>query len=186
MYIIAGLGNPGKQYEGTRHNIGFSTIDMMADKYGITMNIKKHKAIYGKGVIDGQKVILVKPQTFMNLSGEALRPIVDYYKTDIKDELIVIYDDIDLDPGKLRIRAKGSAGGHNGMKNIISNLGTQEFARVRVGVGAKPAGWDLADFVLSRFPKEIKPDIDKAMDDAINACVCIVNQDVITAMNNYN
>ena len=138
MYIIAGLGNPGSKYEKTRHNMGFRVIDLLAEKYHIDMNTKKHKAICGTGVIEGVKVLLVKPQTFMNLSGESIREAVDFYKVDPETEFLVIYDDISLAPGHLRIRKKGSAGGHNGIKNIILHLGTQVFPRVRVGVGEKP------------------------------------------------
>ena len=122
MFIIAGLGNPDKQYEGTRHNVGFDVIDRIAEKYNISVDTKKHRALIGKGVIEGQKVILAKPQTYMNLSGESIRSLLDYYKVDEEQELLVIYDDISLDVGQLRIREKGSAGGHNGIKNIISHL----------------------------------------------------------------
>ena len=138
MYIIAGLGNPTEQYAGTRHNVGFDVIDALADKYNISVEGRKNRAFIGKGVIEGQKVILVKPQTFMNLSGESIRGLVDYYKIDPETELLVIYDDISLDVGQLRIRKKGSAGGHNGIKNIISHLGTDAFPRIKVGVGEKP------------------------------------------------
>ena len=124
MFIIAGLGNPTKEYEGTRHNVGFEVIDRLAEKYNIAVDAKKHRAFIGKGVIAGQKVILVKPQTYMNLSGESIKSLVDYYKTDESSELLVIYDDINLEPGQIRIRTKGSAGGHNGIKNIIFQLGT--------------------------------------------------------------
>ena len=139
MYIIAGLGNPDRQYEGTRHNAGFDVIDRIADKYNIAVDTKKHRALIGKGVIEGRKVILAKPQTYMNLSGESIRSMADYYKIDPEHELVVIYDDINLEPGQLRIREKGSAGGHNGIKNIIACLGTQVFPRIRVGVGEKPS-----------------------------------------------
>ena len=127
MFIIAGLGNPDRQYEGTRHNAGFDVIDRIAEKYNIAVDTKRHRAYIGKGIIEGQKVILAKPQTYMNLSGESIRSLVDYYKVDEENELLVIYDDISLDVGQLRIRAKGSAGGHNGIKNIIAHLGTQIF-----------------------------------------------------------
>lgn len=186
MKIIAGLGNPTKEYEGTRHNIGFSVIDQLADQYNISMTEKKHKAVCGKGVIEGQKVVLLKPQTYMNLSGESIADAVNYYKIDPEEDLIVIYDDIDLDVGRLRIRAKGSAGGHNGMKNIIAHLGTQVFSRVRVGVGAKPKGWDLADYVLGRFSKEELPAIQEGKTDACRAVTLIVTEDVETAMNQMN
>ena len=156
MYIIAGLGNPDRQYEGTRHNAGFDVIDRIADKYNIAVDTKKHRALIGKGVIEGRKVILAKPQTYMNLSGESIRSMADYYKIDPEHELVVIYDDINLEPGQLRIREKGSAGGHNGIKNIIACLGTQVFPRIRVGVGEKPSRYDLADYVLGHFSKAEK------------------------------
>lgn len=186
MKIIAGLGNPTKEYEGTRHNIGFSVIDKLADKYNISMNEKKHKAICGKGMIEGEKVILLKPQTYMNLSGESVVDAVNFYKVDSEEDVIIIYDDIDLDVGKLRIRAKGSAGGHNGMKNIIAHLGTQVFPRIRVGVGAKPKDWDLADYVLGRFPKEELPEIEAGRETACEAVKIIVSQGVEAAMNRIN
>ena len=186
MYIIAGLGNPERKYDGTRHNIGFSAITVLADKYDISLDIKKHKAICGKGYIERQKVILAMPQTYMNLSGESIRELVEYYKIDPEKELIIIYDDINLAPGRLRIREKGSAGGHNGIKNIISHLGTQVFPRVRVGVGEKPKGWDLADYVLGRFSKDEEPVIREALDNVTQACDIIVNDDIRTAMNKFN
>lgn len=186
MYIIAGLGNPTKEYEHTRHNAGFDTIDMIADKYQIGMGEKKHKAIIGKGHIEGNKVILVKPQTYMNLSGESIREVVDYYKIDEESELIVIYDDISLEPGKLRIRKKGSAGGHNGIKNIIAQLGTQNFYRVKVGVGEKPKGWDLADYVLGHYSKEESALMKEAFEKATDAVATILTSDIDTAMNKYN
>ena len=186
MKIIAGLGNPTKEYEGTRHNIGFSVIDKLADEYNISMNEKKHKAICGKGMIEGEKVILLKPQTYMNLSGESVVDAVNFYKVDPEEDVIIIYDDIDLDVGKLRIRAKGSAGGHNGMKNIIAHLGTQVFPRIRVGVGAKPKDWDLADYVLGRFPKEELPEIEAGRETACEAGKIIVSQGTEAAMNRIN
>lgn len=186
MYIIVGLGNPERKYDGTRHNIGFSALTVLADTYGISMDIKKHKAVCGKGVIEGQKVLLAMPQTYMNLSGESVRELVDYYKIDPEEELIVIYDDINLAPGKLRIRPKGSAGGHNGIKNIIAHLGTQVFPRIRVGVGEKPKGWDLADYVLGRFPGEEESVIREALEKTTKACCEIITADVTSAMNKYN
>lgn len=186
MYIIVGLGNPGKQYEHTRHNVGFDTIDVLAERYHISVDAKKHKALYGKGLIEGNKVILAKPQTYMNLSGESVRELIDFYKIDETEELIVIYDDISLDPGQLRLRAKGSAGGHNGIKNIIAHLGGQEFKRVKVGVGEKPKGYDLADYVLSRFPKEEREKVDAALERAADAAVKIITDDMAAAMNEYN
>ena len=186
MYIIVGLGNPGKQYAHTRHNVGFDTIDILADKYNISVDIKKHKALCGKGMIGGQKVVLAKPQTFMNLSGESIRELVDFYKIDPEEELIVIYDDISLEPGQLRVRPKGSAGGHNGIKNIIAHLGTQVFKRVKVGVGEKPKGYDLADYVLGRFSKEDRILMEDAFGRAAEAAVCMMNDSMEHAMNQYN
>ena len=186
MYIIAGLGNPGKQYEHTRHNVGFDTLDKLAEKYHISIDNQKNTAVCGSGYIEGQKVILVKPQTYMNLSGESLREIIDFYKLDPAEELIVIYDDIDLDPGQLRIRKQGSAGGHNGMKDLIRQLGTQKFLRVKVGVGAKPNGWDLADYVLGRFSASERKLVDEAIGRAADAVEMILSQGADAAMNEYN
>lgn len=185
MYIIAGLGNPGKQYEHTRHNVGFDTLDKLADKYQISIDTRKHKAVCGQGYIEGQKVILVKPQTYMNLSGESLREIIDFYKLNPAEDLIVIYDDISLDPGQLRIRGKGSAGGHNGIKSIIAHLGS-EFPRVKVGIGEKPAHFDLADYVLSHFQKADRELVEDAMDRAVGAISMIVQGNLSGAMNEYN
>ena len=154
MYVIVGLGNPDKKYEHTRHNIGFDVIDALADKYNISVTDKKHKALCGSGVIEGMKVLLVKPQTYMNLSGESVAEVMNFYKLDPDEEMIVIFDDISLEPGRIRIRKKGSAGGHNGIKSIIAMTGTQGFSRIKVGVGEKPQGWDLADHVLGRFSSE--------------------------------
>lgn len=185
MYIIAGLGNPGLQYMGTRHNAGFSVIDELADKHNISIDTAKHKGMIGKGVIDGQKVILVKPMTYMNNSGECIREVMDYYKVDI-DELIVIFDDISLVPGKLRIRAKGSAGGHNGIKSIIAHLGSDGFKRIKFGVGDKPKGWDLADWVLGKFPSEEFVALREGNKKACEAVECIISEGIESAMNKYN
>ena len=186
MYVIAGLGNPGSRYERTRHNVGFQVIDRLAAEYGIEMNQKKHRALCGTGVIEGRKVLLMKPQTFMNLSGESIGEVVDYYRTDPEEELLVIYDDIALDPGRLRIRKKGSAGGHNGMRNIILHLGTQVFQRIRIGVGAKPEGYDLADYVLSCFPEEEEKNMQEAYERAAQAAVLILTGGADRAMNEFN
>ena len=186
MFIIAGLGNPTLQYEGTRHNVGFDVIDMLADRYNISVDGRKGRALVGKGIIEGQKVLLVKPQTYMNLSGESLRELVNYYKIDEEHELLVIYDDISLDVGQLRIRKKGSAGGHNGVKSIIKCLNTQRFMRIKVGVGEKPKDWDLADFVLGRFTKEEREHLEGAMERAAEAVCYMVNGEVAKAMNEYN
>ena len=185
MKIIVGLGNPTKEYAGTRHNVGFSVIYNISDAYGIAVDTKKHKALIGKGMIEGEKVVLAMPQTYMNLSGESVRELMDFYKCDLQD-LIVIYDDISLDVGKIRIRAKGSAGGHNGIKNIIAHLNTQEFARIKVGVGEKPPKMDLADYVLGRFSKEEQPIIRESADRVREAVADIIMHDVSYAMNKYN
>ena len=186
MFIITGLGNPDRQYEGTRHNAGFDVIDRIAEKYNIAVDTKKHRAYIGKGIIDGQKVILAKPQTYMNLSGESIRSLVDYYKIDEENELLVVYDDISLDVGRLRIRAKGSAGGHNGIKNIIAHLGTQVFPRIKVGVGEKPKGYDLADYVLGHFSKAERERMEEGYDNAVRAAEMIVTGQLNEAMNEFN
>lgn len=185
MYLIAGLGNPSKTYEGTRHNVGFAMIDALADAFQIDVTTKKHKAIVGRGVIEGMKVILAKPQTYMNLSGESIREIVDFYKID-PENMIIIYDDISLDVGRLRIRKKGSAGGHNGIKNIIAHLGTDVFPRIKVGIGEKPQGWDLADYVLSKYSKEEQQALREVSDDVIGAVKLMVMDNIDAAMNQYN
>ena len=186
MFIIVGLGNPTRQYEGTKHNVGFDTIDYLIDEYQIPSSGAGHKALFGKGMIAGQKVIVAKPMTYMNLSGESVRELVNYYKVDPESELIVVYDDISLAPGQIRIRKKGSAGGHNGIKNIIANLGTDHFMRVKVGVGEKPKNWDLADYVLSTFPKEDREKVEEAMDHAVEAVRMMLDGETEAAMNRYN
>ena len=186
MYIIAGLGNPTLQYEGTRHNVGFDVIDLLADKYNITVETRKSRAFIRKGMIEGNKVILVKPQTYMNLSGESVKALVDYYKIDKESELLVIYDDVSLGTGQLRIRKKGSAGGHNGIKNIISHLDTDVFLRMKIGVGEKPKKYDLADYVLSRFSKEEREQMEAGYEKAVKAAVMILNGETDAAMNEYN
>lgn len=186
MYIIVGLGNPGKEYENTRHNIGFRVVDAVADRYNISVTEKKHRALLGKGVIEGQKVVLVKPQTYMNLSGESVRAVIDYYKVEETDELIVIYDDISLDVGKLRIRKKGSAGGHNGIKSIIAHLGHDTFQRIKMGVGDKPKGYDLADYVLGHFSAEDNRIMKESIDRAIEAAKVMMQDGADKAMNLYN
>lgn len=185
MKIIVGLGNPEKKYDDTRHNMGFMVLDSIAKAYGIDVSEKKHKGICGKGVIAGEKVVLVKPQTYMNLSGECVREVMDYYKAEPSD-VIIIFDDISLEPGKLRVRPKGSAGGHNGIKSIIAHLGGQDFPRIKCGVGEKPAGYDLAAYVLGHFSKEEMPVIREACDRAVKACECIIAKGVDAAMNEYN
>lgn len=186
MFIIAGLGNPTLRYEGTRHNVGFEVIDMLADKYNIAVETRKSRALIGKGIIAGQKVILVKPQTYMNLSGESIGALADYYKIDEEKELLVIYDDVSLDVGQLRIRRKGSAGGHNGIKNIIAHLGTDVFPRIKVGVGEKPKGYDLADYVLGHFSGEDREIMRESYRKAADAVEMILEGDLSGAMNTYN
>ena len=186
MYIIVGLGNPKKEYDNTRHNIGFDVIDALAEANRIGVTEKKHKALIGKGMIAGQKVVLAKPQTFMNLSGESVRELTDYYKADETTELIVISDDISLDVGQLRIRKKGSAGGHNGLKNIILHLGHDSFQRIKMGVGEKPKNYDLADYVLGHFSKEERPVMDESVKDACKAIEMMINDDTDGAMNIFN
>lgn len=185
MYIIAGLGNPTREYEKTRHNVGFDTIDVLADRLNASVDEKKFKGLYGRGIIAGEKVILLKPQTFMNLSGESVREAADFYKVD-PEHIIVIYDDISLDVGQLRIRKKGSAGGHNGIKNIIAHLGTQEFPRIKVGVGAKPDRMDLADYVLGHFSQIESRVMDDAAKEAGQAAQAMILDGIEAAMNRYN
>lgn len=186
MYIIAGLGNPDKQYEGTRHNVGFEVIDAIADQYNISVDTRKHRALIGKGIIGGQKVILAKPMTYMNLSGESIISLVDYYKVDIEQELIIIYDDVSLGVGQLRIRAKGSAGGHNGIKSIIAHLGSQVFPRIKVGVGEKPPRYDLADYVLGHFTKAEHELMEEGYRNAVHAVEMMTAGEIQAAMNEYN
>ena len=186
MYLIAGLGNPTREYEKTRHNVGFSVIDVLADKYNIDVSDRKHKALCGRGVIEGEKVLLLKPQTFMNLSGESVAELLHYYKIDPEEELLVIFDDISLAPGNIRIRKKGSAGGHNGIKNIIAMTGTENFKRIKVGVGEKPAGWDLADHVLGRMSEEDRAAFEEAVKESVKAVEMILEDEIDQAMNDFN
>ncbi len=186
MYLIVGLGNPGRQYEATRHNMGFDTVDCLIEKHNVPQGGVKFNAMYGKGIIGGDKAILMKPLSFMNLSGGPVRDMVNFFKINPEKELIVISDDIDLEPGQLRIRKQGSAGGHNGLKDIIQKLGTQNFVRIKIGVGAKPQGWDLADHVLSRFPDSERKLVDEAIREAADAVEKIIAQGPDAAMNEYN
>lgn len=183
MLLIVGLGNPGIEYINTRHNIGFSTIDLLSSKYNIEISREKFKGMYGEGFINNTKVILLKPTTFMNLSGESIREIADFYKLD-SNEILVIYDDISLPVGRLRIRTKGSAGGHNGIKSIIANLGTDVFPRIKIGVG-QPKG-DLVNHVLGKFSKEDNEVLDKVLETVSAAVETIISKDATEAMNKYN
>lgn len=186
MFVIAGLGNFGKEYENTRHNVGFDVIDKLSEEEKIGVLEKKHKAIVGKGIVAGEKCILAKPLTYMNLSGESIGEMVNYYKVDETTELIVISDDISLEAGQIRIRKSGSAGGHNGLKNIIAHLGHEKFIRIRVGVGEKPKGWDLADYVLGHFSGNERKLMEETYSMAAEAIRTIISDGPDAAMNQFN
>lgn len=183
MYIIAGLGNPGKEFEKTRHNMGFNVVDYIGYRYNININKSKFKGQLGEGFIGGEKVILLKPQTFMNLSGESILEAVQFYKLDM-DKLIVVYDDISFPLGKIRIRPSGSDGGHNGMKSIIYLLGKDDFPRVRVGIGAPE--FNMVDHVIGKFNDSEKSIVGDIIKVASDATVTIITEDVNSAMNKYN
>ncbi len=185
MFLIVGLGNPGVEYAATRHNIGFDMITYLSDKYNIPVNSREGKALVGKGILAGEKVMLAQPQTYMNLSGESVRALMDYYKIDIED-LLVIYDDISLDVGQIRMRGKGSAGGHNGLKSIIQHTGTQEFARIKIGVGQKPEGGDLVKHVLGRFSREEDGMFRDVFALAEEGLLAWLQEDMKCAMNKVN
>ena len=184
MFVVAGLGNPGRKYEKTRHNMGFWAVDRLAEKNDIKIKKIKPKALIGDGIISGEKVLLVKPQTYMNLSGESLREIVDYYNVDLS-RLLVIYDDFDIEAGSLRIRKKGSAGSHNGMKSIINQLGSQDFPRIRVGIGAS-GGLEWKDYVIGRMSEREARLLEQTADRAADAVQCILEKGIDRAMNEYN
>lgn len=186
MFLIVGLGNPGKEYDGTRHNIGFAAVDYIADKYNIELNRIKFKGVFGEGFIEGKKVILLKPTTYMNLSGESIREVINFYKIS-NEEVIVIYDDISLEVGRLRIREKGSHGGHNGIKSIIANLGTDVFPRIKVGVGA-PKG-NLVSHVLGKFSEdeiEVLRETIKASSDAVSIMMKADTKEAMNKLNGFN
>lgn len=185
MYIIAGLGNPGSKYDKTRHNIGFRLIDELAVRNGITFSDRKHNGLVGKGIISGEKVILLKPLTYMNLSGECVGPAADYYKVE-PENVIILFDDISLDVGRIRIRKKGSAGGHNGIKSIIAHLGSENFPRLKFGVGDKPKEMDLADYVLGRFSSQDEATVSEGIKRACEAVECMIGEGCDVAMNKYN
>ncbi len=186
MYIIAGLGNPGRKYAHSRHNAGYEAIDRLSEMSGIRIGTEKFRALTGSGSIDGEQVLLLKPLTFMNLSGTSIHAACDYFKINPEEKLIVLYDDISLPPGTLRVRPKGSAGGHNGVKNIIEELGTEVFLRVKIGVGENPAGSDLVSYVLGQFPKEERQDMAEAFERAAEAARMLLSKDVEAVMNQYN
>lgn len=184
MFVIAGLGNPGRKYEKTRHNMGFLAIDSLAEKNGIKVNKIKHRALVGDGMISDRRVLLVKPQTYMNLSGISIREIADYYDVPAED-ILVIYDDFDLELGTLRIRKKGSAGSHNGMKSVIDELGTKDFPRIRIGIGSS-RGKDWKDFVIGKASKDDMQVLSDAASRAADAAACILEKGIDRAMNEYN
>ncbi|MBR5128860.1 MAG: aminoacyl-tRNA hydrolase [Firmicutes bacterium] len=184
MYIIVGLGNPGKQYENTRHNMGFLAVDLLAEKYNIDVNKIKFKSLVGEGRIAGQKVLLVKPQTYMNLSGEAVRQAMDFYKID-PEELIVIYDDIDIPTGTFRIRKKGSPGTHNGMRNIFQHIQTNDFPRIRVGIGSGKKE-NLIGYVTGGISKSEQEVLADVLKNSADAAACIIEKGIDKAMNEYN
>ena len=185
LYIIAGLGNPGIKYQETRHNAGFIVVDILSKKYNISTTQLKHKALTGSGIIDGARVLLAKPQTYMNNSGESVRDIVEWYKIPL-DHVILIYDDVDLPLGKIRVRAKGSSGTHNGMKSVIYHLQSDNFPRIRVGIDKTPEGWDIADYVLGRLSEDEKKIIFDSGLRAAEAAATIIKSGIDEAMRNFN
>lgn len=185
MKLIVGLGNPGKEYESTRHNIGFQIIDKLACQLNVPLDKSKFNGLYGIGRYQGEKIILCKPLTYMNLSGECLRPLMDYYDVDIED-ILVIYDDLDLPVGKIRLRTKGSAGGHNGVKSIINHTGTQRFKRIRVGIDRPKSGQQIVDYVLGQFSKEELPLVQEVIEKSANACQKWMEQSFLEVMNEFN
>ena len=185
LYVIAGLGNPGLRYEYTRHNVGFNAVDYLAARCGIKISRLKFKALSGEGTLEGAKILLVKPQTFMNASGESLREIVEWYRLP-PERLIVVYDDADLPLGKIRVRPNGSSGTHNGMRSIIYQLQTDRFPRIKIGIGKAPEGWDMADYVLGKFSEEERKIVNDSITRAADAASMTVASGVTAAMNKYN
>ncbi len=185
FYCIVGLGNPGRQYEETKHNVGFKVIDKLAEKYDIKVDKFKNKAFVGDGTIRNKRVLLVKPQTYMNLSGESVREIVNFYKIP-QERFVVIFDDTSLPCGSVRIREKGSHGGHNGIRNIIDQMGTDQFYRIKVGIGEKPSGWDLADYVLGKFNEDDLPAVEEGMDKAVKGVELMLSRGIAEAANRVN
>ncbi|MGM7724474.1 aminoacyl-tRNA hydrolase [uncultured Metabacillus sp.] len=185
MKLIIGLGNPGKQYEQTRHNVGFMVVDKLSKELSIPLDRHKFNGLYGMGHISGEKIILLKPLTYMNLSGECIRPLMDYYDID-HNEIVVIYDDLDLPVGRIRLRTKGSAGGHNGIKSMILHLATQEFNRIRIGIDRPTNGMKITDYVLGRFTDEETQGINEAIDRSANACERWLSTSFTQIMNEFN
>jgi PTH1 family peptidyl-tRNA hydrolase len=186
LFIVVGLGNPTARYVGTRHNVGFEVIDVLANKYNIEAQGKKFNSYIGKGLVNGHKVLLVKPQTYMNLSGQSILGIVDYYKIDMHNRLIVIADDVNLDVGQLRIRQRGSSGGQKGLSSIINQLGCEEFIRVRVGIGEKPSNMSMSNYVLSHFTKEEHEIMEESYANCTKAIEDILDGNIEKAMNLWN
>ena len=185
MYLIIGLGNPEEEYRKTRHNMGFNAINKIAEQYGIKVNKSKFQGLYESAIIEGKKVMLIKPQTYMNLSGECIKQFVDFYKIS-KEEILVIYDDMDIEPGKIKIRKKGGAGGHNGMKSIIKMLGTEEFARIRTGIGRPEHSGDDINYVIGAIPEEEIPKLQEGVEKAKEAVIEILKNGIDSAMNKLN
>ncbi|WP_273125236.1 aminoacyl-tRNA hydrolase [Metabacillus sp. HB246100] len=185
MKLMVGLGNPGRQYEKTRHNVGFMVIDKLSDELSIPLDRQKFNGIYGIGHVSGEKVILLKPLTYMNLSGECIRPLMDFYEIN-EEDLVVVYDDLDLPVGKIRLRTKGSAGGHNGIKSMIHHLGTQEFNRIKVGIDRPNNGMKITDYVLGQFTEEDQKGMTEAIDRSSQACQKWIAQSFLQVMNEFN
>lgn len=185
MYLIIGLGNPEEDYGNTRHNMGFNTINELANKYNIKVNKSKFQGLTGSGEIEGQKVILVKPQTYMNLSGNCVQEYVNFYKIE-KEKLIIIYDDMDIETGKIKIRKKGNSGGHNGMKSIIQMIGTNEFPRIRIGIGRPEHNGDEINYVIGKIPEEEIPKLKEGIEKSKEAVIEILKNGIDSAMNKFN
>lgn len=185
MKIIIGLGNPGKQYEQTRHNAGFMVIDRLSSQLGIPLDQSKFKGLYGIGFYKGEKVLLLKPLTYMNLSGESIRAVINYYQIELEN-MLVIYDDLDLPVGKIRLRQKGSAGGHNGIKSTIAQLGTQEFNRIRIGIDRPQQGMNIPDYVLGKFREQEQASITEAVNKSADACAAWLEKPFVQVMNEFN
>ena len=185
MYLIVGLGNPESDYSKTRHNMGFNVINKISEQYEIDVNKNKFKGLFGTGQIEGEKILLLKPQTYMNLSGESVKEIVDFYKIDL-DNIIVIYDDIDIEPGKIKIKKCGGPGTHNGMKSVVNELGSQNFKRVRVGIGSPEKKDDLINYVIGHIPEEDARTLEKGVLEAKDAIVEILKNGIDIAMNKFN
>ena len=185
MYLIVGLGNPEEEYSHTRHNMGFDTVNKLAKQYDIEINKKKFKGIYGVGNIEGEKVIILKPQTYMNLSGESIKEAIDFYKIE-SENIIIIYDDIDIKPGIIKVRKTGGPGTHNGMKSVIQNIQMKEFPRVRVGIGMPEHKNDLINYVIGKIPEEEKEILDKSTTTAKEAVIEIIKNGIDIAMNKFN